>query len=144
MVIKKKVMNNIFSVSRSAASVDLALLIARVGIGVLMLVHGISKIPMLSQSPIHFYDFMGLGDQVSLWLALFAEIGCSILIIFGFATRLTVIPLIITMFVAVFIIHAEDPFVKQEMGLHYILIYVMLLLTRSEEHTSELQSRENL
>ncbi|HLV62738.1 DoxX family protein [Galbibacter sp.] len=128
-------MNNIFSVSRSAASVDLALLIARVGIGVLMLVHGISKIPMLSQSPIQFYDFMGLGDQVSLWLALFAEIGCSILIIFGFATRLAVIPLIITMFVAVFIIHAEDPFVKQEMGLHYILIYVMLLLTGAGKYS---------
>lgn len=135
MVIKKKDMNNIFSVSRSAASVDLALLIARVGIGVLMLVHGISKIPMLSQSPIQFYDFMGLGDQVSLWLALFAEIGCSILIIFGFATRLAVIPLIITMFVAVFIIHAEDPFVKQEMGLHYILIYVMLLLTGAGKYS---------
>lgn len=128
-------MNNIFSVSRSAASVDLALLIARVGIGILMLVHGISKIPMLSQSPIQFYDFMGLGDQVSLWLALFAEIGCSILIIFGFATRLAVIPLIITMFVAVFIIHAEDPFVKQEMGLHYILIYVMLLLTGAGKYS---------
>ena len=122
-------MNKIFSVSRSAASVDFALLIARVGIGALMLVHGISKIPMLSQSPIQFYDFMGLGAQVSLWLALFAEIGCSILVIFGFATRLAVIPLIMTMLVAVFIIHAEDPFVKQEMGLHYILIYVMLLLT---------------
>lgn len=134
-MIKKKDMNNIFSVSRSAASVDLALLIARVGIGVLMLVHGISKIPMLSQSPIQFYDFMGLGDQVSLWLALFAEIGCSILIIFGFATRLAVIPLIITMFVAVFIIHAEDPFVKQEMGLHYILIYVMLLLTGAGKYS---------
>lgn len=134
-MIKKKDMNNIFSVSRSAASVDLALLIARVGIGVLMLVHGISKIPMLSQSPIQFYDFMGLGDQVSLWLALFAEIGCSILVIFGFATRLAVIPLIITMFVAVFIIHAEDPFVKQEMGLHYILIYVMLLLTGAGKYS---------
>lgn len=128
-------MDKIFSVSRSAASVDFALLIARVGVGALMLVHGISKIPMLSQSPIQFYDFMGLGDQVSLWLALFAEIGCSILVIFGFATRLAVIPLIITMLVAVFIIHAEDPFVKQEMGLHYILIYVMLLLTGAGKYS---------
>ncbi len=128
-------MNKIFSVSRSAASVDFALLIARVGIGALMLVHGISKIPMLSQSPIQFYDFMGLGAQVSLWLALFAEIGCSILVIFGFATRLAVIPLIMTMLVAVFIIHAEDPFVKQEMGLHYILIYVMLLLTGAGKYS---------
>ncbi|EKF56469.1 DoxX family protein [Galbibacter marinus] len=122
-------MNKIFSVSRSASSVDLALLIARVGIGALMLVHGISKIPMLDQSPIQFYDFMGVGDELSLYLALFAEIGCSIFVILGCATRLVVIPLIITMLVAVFVIHAADPFVKQEMGLHYLLIYVMLLLT---------------
>lgn|SRR5690606_30490706 len=122
-------MNKIFSVSRSASSVDLALLIARVGIGALMLVHGISKIPMLDQSPIQFYDFMGVGGELSLYLALFAEIGCSIFVILGCATRLVVIPLIITMLVAVFVIHAADPFVKQEMGLHYLLIYVMLLLT---------------
>lgn len=122
-------MNKIFSVSRSASSVDLALLIARVGIGALMLVHGISKIPMLDQSPIQFYDFMGVGDELSLYLALFAEIGCSIFVILGCATRLVVIPLIITMLVAVFVIHAADPFVKQEMGLHYLLIYVMLFLT---------------
>lgn len=122
-------MNKVFSVSRSASSVDLALLIARVGIGALMLVHGISKIPMLDQSPIQFYDFMGVGDELSLYLALFAEIGCSIFVILGCATRLVVIPLIITMLVAVFVIHAADPFVKQEMGLHYLLIYVMLLLT---------------
>lgn len=72
---------------------------------------------------------MGVGDELSLYLALFAEIGCSIFVILGCATRLVVIPLIITMLVAVFIIHAADPFVKQEMGLHYLLIYVMLLLT---------------
>jgi len=128
-------MSKIFSVNRSASSVDLALLIARIGIGVLMLTHGLSKIPMLSQSPIQFYDFMGLGGELSLWLALFAEIGCSIFVILGCATRLMVIPLIVTMLVAVFIIHAADPFMKQEMGLHYLLVYVMLLLTGAGKYS---------
>lgn len=128
-------MNKIFSVNRSKAGVDLALLIARVVIGGLMLVHGISKLPMLSQSPLEFFDFMGLGAELSLWLALFAEIFCSILILLGLATRLAVVPLIVTMLVAVFIIHGEDPFIKQEMGLHYLLVYVMLLITGAGKYS---------
>jgi|SRR5690606_7180453 len=128
-------MSKIFSVSRSTSSVDLALLIARVSIGALMLVHGISKIPMLSDSPIQFYDFMGLGGELSLWLAILAEVGCSIFVILGCATRLMVIPLIVTMLVAVFVIHAADPFVKQEMGLHYLLVYVILLLTGAGKYS---------
>lgn len=121
-------MNKIFSVNRSNTAVDLALLIARVGIGSLMLVHGIAKLPMLNQSPIEFFNFMGLGVELSLYLALFSEVLCSILVLLGIATRLAVIPLIVTMLVAVFIIHGEDPFSKQEMGLHYLLVYVILLL----------------
>lgn len=122
-------MSKIFSIKRSNAAVDLALLIARLGIGGLMLVHGLAKIPMLSQSPVQFFDFMGLGAELSLWLAIFAEVVCSIFVLIGCATRLMVIPLIITMLVAVFIVHGADPFMKQEMGLHYILVYVILMLT---------------
>ncbi len=128
-------MSKIFSVSRSTSSVDLALLIARVSIGALMLVHGLSKIPMLSQSPVQFYDLMGLGGELSLWLAILAEVGCSILVLLGLATRLAVIPLIVTMLVAVFVIHAADPFIKQEMGLHYLLVYVVLLLTGAGKYS---------
>lgn len=128
-------MNKIFSVNRTNTNVDVALLIARVSIGGLMLVHGLAKLPMLSQSPIQFYDLMGLGDELSLWLALFAEIVCSIFVIIGCATRLMVIPLIFTMLVVVFVIHGADPFAKQEMGLHYLLVYVLLLLTGAGKYS---------
>lgn len=128
-------MNKIFSVTRTNASVDLALLIARVGIGGLMLVHGLAKIPMLSQSPVEFFNFMGLGAELSLWLAIFGEVVCSIFVLVGCATRIMVIPLIITMLVAVFVVHGASPFIKQEMGLHYLLVYVILLLTGAGKYS---------
>lgn len=127
-------MKNIFNVNHSSGSFDIALLIARVGIAVLMLSHGIPKIALFTETPVQFMDFMGLGAEISLALALFAEIGCSILILLGLGTRIAVIPLIVTMLVAVFIVHGADPFAKQEMGLHYLIVYIMLLLTGSGKY----------
>ena len=128
-------MKTIFSINRSSENVDIAILIARVSIAVLMLTHGIPKIALLNASPDQFIDFMGLGAELSLILAIFAEVVCSILILFGLGTRVAVIPLIITMLVAVFIAHGNDPFIKQEMGLHYLLIYVILLITGSGKYS---------
>ncbi len=128
-------MKTIFSVNRSSESVDIAIFLARVGIALLMLTHGISKTALFSETPVQFMDFMGLGAEISLALAIFAEIGCSILILLGLGTRIAVIPLIVTMLVAVFVVHINDPFIKQEMGVHYLLIYIMLLITGSGKYS---------
>ncbi|WP_400261313.1 DoxX family protein [Sphingobacterium sp. SG20118] len=128
-------MKKIFSVSRSSEHVDIAILLARISIAILMLTHGISKIALFNETPVQFMDFIGLGTEMSLALAIFAEMGCSVLILLGLGTRVAVIPLIITMLVAVFIVHGADPFAKQEMGLHYLLVYIMLLLTGSGKYS---------
>lgn len=128
-------MKKIFSVNPSSEHVDIAILLARISIAILMLTHGISKIALFNETPVQFMDFMGLGTEMSLALAIFAEMGCSVLILLGLATRVAVIPLIITMLVAVFIVHGADPFAKQEMGLHYLLVYIMLLLTGSGKYS---------
>lgn len=128
-------MKKIFSVNRSSEHVDIAILLARISIAILMLTHGISKIALFNETPVQFMDFMGLGTEMSLTLAIFAEMGCSVLILLGLGTRVAVIPLIITMLVAVFIVHGADPFAKQEMGLHYLLVYIMLLLTGSGKYS---------
>ncbi len=128
-------MKNIFSVTRSSEQIDIAIFVARISIALLMLSHGISKIALFSGTPIQFMDFMGLGAGVSLALAIFAEVGCSVLILLGLGTRVAVIPLIITMLVAVFIVHSGDPFIKQEMGLHYLLVYIVLLFTGSGKYS---------
>jgi putative oxidoreductase len=128
-------MKNIFSVNRSSESVDIAIFLVRIGIAVLMLTHGISKTELFNETPVQFMDFIGLGAEISLALAIFAEVGCSILILLGLGTRIAAIPLIVTMLVAVFIVHSGDPFANQEMGLHYLLVYIMLLITGSGRYS---------
>ncbi|MBK8553630.1 MAG: DoxX family protein [Ignavibacteria bacterium] len=107
---------------------DLTLLLMRIGVGALMLSHGAGKfMKLFGDEPIKFSDPLGVGATASLALAVFAEVFCSIFLIFGFATRLAVVPLIITMLVAVLLIHTHDPFPKKELPLLYIIIYLALV-----------------
>lgn len=128
-------MKKLFSTNHHAKAIDAALLIARVGVGVMMLVHGLPKLEMLfSGEPVQFPGIV-INGELSLTLAVFAEVICSLLLIVGLGTRLVVIPLIVTMLVAVLHVHAADPFVKQELGLHYLLVYVVLLITGSGKYS---------
>jgi putative oxidoreductase len=76
-----------------------------------------------------FADPIGVGEEASLILTVFAEFVCGILLAIGLFTRAALVPLMVTMVVAVFIIHADDPFSKQEFGLLYLIPYVTLFLT---------------
>ena len=115
-------MKKIFSVNKGTTT-DIALIIARISIAALMLTHGIPKLVMLfSGAPVQFPQVLGMSAEFSLALAVFAEVFCSILLLAGFATRLAVIPLAITMLVAVFLIHAADPLSVKEPALHYLLV----------------------
>jgi putative oxidoreductase len=73
-------------------------------------------------------DFLGLGSSFSLTLAIGTEFFCSILLMAGLITRLALIPLIITMAVAVFDAHGADIFGKGEMAFLYLAIYITLML----------------
>jgi putative oxidoreductase len=125
-------MNKILNVNKAANITDIALLVARAGIAAFMLTHGIPKLVMLlSGAPVQFPPVMGMSAELSLGLAVFAEVFCSILLLAGFATRLAVIPLIITMVIALVFIHAADPFAKQELAFQYLLVYLVLLFAGS-------------
>lgn len=128
----KKILNSLISVKKYSNEINTALLIARVGIASLMLVHGLPKLMMFfNDDPIAFANIGGMGPELSLFLAVFAEVFCSLLLLAGYRTRLAAIPLIITMLIAVFQIHANDPFSIKEMGLHYLLVYVLLFILGS-------------
>lgn len=121
-------MNKITNIDYSTNSVNIALLILRVGVAVMMLVHGIPKLQMLFGGDIQFPGVMGMSPTISLAMAVFAEVVCSVLLLIGLFTRVTVIPLIITMLTAVFLIHGGDPFAKQELGIHYLIVYIALFM----------------
>ncbi|GMQ28090.1 DoxX family protein [Algoriphagus confluentis] len=109
---------------------DLGLLLVRLLTGGMMLTHGIPKIGrLLGDGPVRFADPFGLGPEISLSMAIFAEVICSTLIILGFKTRWATIPLMITMLVAAFYAHWDDPFGKKELPLLYFAAFLGLLLS---------------
>ena len=120
----------IFNPGSHTQSMNYVLILLRLAIGVLMLTHGVGKfLKLFGDEPISFADPIGIGETASLVLAVFAEVVCSILIILGLVTRLSVIPLMVTMFVAVFIIHAGDEFKVLELPLLYLLVYFTIAFT---------------
>jgi putative oxidoreductase len=129
-------MKKILSVHNTSVTTGMALLIARVGIAVLMLTHGLPKLMMLfSGEPVQFPPVMGMSATISLCFAVFAEVFCSVFILAGFAIRIATVLPIITMLVAVIIIHAADPFAIKESALHYLLVYVVLLFAGSGKYS---------
>lgn len=107
---------------------DLALLVIRLGAGGMMLTHGIPKIGRLfGDGPVKFSDPFGLGPEISLVLAIIAEVFCTILVMIGFKTRLATIPLILTMLTAAFYAHWNDPFGKKELPLLFACVFLGIL-----------------
>jgi putative oxidoreductase len=129
---------SIFNPGNYAAHVSLVLFVLRITVGVLMLTHGYPKLKMLfGDDPIQFADPIGLGYTASLVLAVFAEFLCSVLLIIGLATRLSAIPLLVTMLVAAFIVHASDPLNVKELALLYSTSYLVLAFTGAGKYSAD-------
>lgn len=109
---------------------DIGLLVLRLtAAGMMLFGHGFDKLVNFSAKAEHFADPLGLGMTTSLVLAVFAEFFCSVAILFGFLTRYATIPLIITMLVAAFIVHGDDPWSKKEFALVYLVPFLTLLFS---------------
>ena len=111
------------------------LLVLRVGLSALMLTHGIPKLMNLFQGDMSFGDPLGIGSTLSFILVVFAEAICPILIILGLRTRLAAIPVIITMAVAAFIVHGDDPFSSMEKALMYLVGFTAIALMGGGKYT---------
>jgi len=105
-----------------------ALLLLRVAIGFLMITHGWAKLQNFEAMSAAFPDPLGVGSKISLILAIGAEFFASLFVILGLLTRLSLIPLMFTMGVAFFVIHANDPLQTKELALVYLVIYIFLFI----------------
>ena len=122
-------MNYLNSTNSNSVLKDIVLLLVRVFIGFAMLSHGFPKLQMLLEGgKIDFFDFLGMGSQITLGLTVFAEFVCSIFLILGLFSRIALGFLIFTMIIAGFVVHGADPFAKQEMSLIYLSVYLLLIV----------------
>ncbi len=122
-------MKKIFSTRLNHGALHLSLLILRLSAGGFMLTHGYPKLQRVLAGEFRFGDPLGLGPEVSLVLAVFAEFLCSILIMLGLSTRLAAVPLIVTMTVAAFVSHGNNPFARKELALMYLVAFTILLIS---------------
>lgn len=92
------------------ASTSIGLLLLRVGICAYMISHGWGKAQMVLRGDFdNFGDPIGLGNHLSLILAAGAEFVCPLLVLVGLLTRLSALPVVFTMIIAAFVVHANDP-----------------------------------
>lgn len=129
-------MTNFFSTTPNQYFYNIGILLLRASAGVFMITHGWPKMQnLLAGGEIMFPDPLGVGASTSLILAVFAEVICAFLLVIGLASRLAAIPLIVTMLIAVFVIHQNDGFAKQEMGALYLIIFITLLITGAGKYS---------
>ena len=109
-------------------TISLLLLALRILFGGL-LSHGIQKWNNYAEMSAVFPDPLGVGSNVSLGLAIFGELACSIGFIFGALYRLAMIPMIFTMCMAFFVIHGSDPFAVKELAFVYLVVFILMYIT---------------
>ena len=111
----------LFPLKPDSAGASLFLLILRISFGLLLMNHGIQKWSNFQELSTSFPDPLGLGSPLSL--------ACSMAFIIGFLYRLAMIPMIFTMVIAFFVIHANDVFAMKELALVYLIIFVLMYIS---------------
>ena len=120
-------MKKLLSTKYSAGAFNAAILFLRLGVGILMMMHGYDKLIHFSTLKDQFMNFLGMGSTISLSLVVFAEFFCSLFLIIGLFTRLAAIPLIISCSVALFKAHNGEVFDSGEKITLFLTGFVVLL-----------------
>ncbi|MBQ1253014.1 MAG: DoxX family protein [Alistipes sp.] len=107
-------------------SVSVMLLVLRLMFGVMLMWHGMNKIANVATAADVFPNPLGLGHKLSFYLVVFAEVICSAAVIMGAFYRLALIPIIVAMAVAFFVVHHGQPFEAKELSLIYLVMFVIL------------------
>jgi putative oxidoreductase len=108
----------------------LGLPLFRICVSLMMMTHGWAKLMKLTAGgEIKFYNFMGMGPEISLFLAVIGELAAPLLIIVGYQTRYAAMSAAFTMGIAAFVVHGADPFGEKELALLYFLSFFMIVLT---------------
>ena len=102
----RRFVENMFLSCTGYTYTNMARLFIRLFVGIMLMQFGIRQLVNFNNVVETFPGVMGMGSETSLILMIVIELGCSLLIMVGFLTRLATIPPIIAMIVAEhFILH---------------------------------------
>ena len=117
--------------STQSLNAEIASLLLRLIFGGLFIYHGYDALAHYHTYLPISQDIIGIGAKLSFNLVIFAQFFCGILVTIGFLTRISVIPIFITMTVAFFIAHAKDIFFAKELPFLYLLLSLVIFISGS-------------
>lgn len=122
-------------ISCQSLNTDLAALVLRLIFGGLFIRYGYMKLIGFDEILPMFGDIIGIGSKLSLILVIFAEFFCGIFVTIGLLTRVSVIPIFITMVVAFFIAHGADPFDAKALAFVFLILSLVVFLLGSGKYS---------
>ena len=109
---------------------DLGLLFLRIsGALFLLWVHGLPKLLNYSEQLKLIEDPFHLGANITLLLAIFAEVLCPLLIIAGVLVRLACLPILAVLLIALLVVHPEWTLFEGQFGWLLLIIFTTLLIS---------------
>jgi putative oxidoreductase len=93
-----------------------------------MMSHGYQKISDFNGTAAHMPHLFGFSGAVNASLVIFAEFFCALFVILGLFTRLACVPIIVTMFVALYMVHHLHFFSDGEAAAIYLMGFITLLI----------------
>lgn len=122
-------MKKLFNTTYDPLQLDLVIFFTRIIIACLMMPHGLPKFSKMMDGNFQFADPIGLGEKTSLIMVVLCEVGCSVLLILGLASRFALFGLVFTMCVIVFITHSSDPIGDKETPILYLIAFVIFFVS---------------
>ncbi|MGN7741978.1 DoxX family protein [Pseudomonas sp. 22526] len=108
---------------------DFGLLFLRVSAGLFLLwVHGLPKLLDYSAELQRIEDPFQLGANLTLMLAIFAEVLCPLLIVAGVAVRLACLPILAVLLVALLVVHPQWSLAEGQFAWLLLILFSSILI----------------
>jgi putative oxidoreductase len=126
-------MNSLFKTQ--PLNTDLGALFLRLLLGGLFTWHGYTAIMHYDEYLAMSKSTIGLGAKLEFDLVVFSYLICGILLVLGFLTRLSVIPIFIAMGVAYFVAHKNDAFQMKQLPFVLWLLCIAVFIFGSGRYS---------
>ncbi|ESU18970.1 DoxX family protein [Flavobacterium cauense R2A-7] len=132
----KNLIQKITNVYPSAYVVDIALLVFRISLSVeLMVAHGLKKLGIGVAAAEQVPNPLHLPEAFNSLFANAANLFFPVLVIFGFFTRIAVLPILAVTLTGYFVLHWNDSLLIKDTPYMYSLCYLLLFILGSGRYS---------
>ena len=90
--------------------------------------HGLKKIDNIDAEIANIPDPLGLGGEVTAFIAIFTNLVLTTFVALGFATRISALGILSVTLSGLFLVHFNDPWPVKDVPLMYSLAYLIIFM----------------